>query len=133
MTNPSPKFLPGATHALTPSRDSFRTPPRLGWFPAFAIWARGAIIPRAAAGLIVAALLLPCIATAQETQTNSPSQLFAQALTQLVAIIQPPTNQAPRTFTTTVKVIKADGLPKEIEGRELDLAYQGPDHLRIGA
>src|ERR1035441_4261799 len=45
----------------------------------------------------------------------------------------PSTNQAPRTFTTTVKVIKADGLPKEIEGRELDLAYQGPDHLRIGA
>src|ERR1019366_9778510 len=103
MTKPSPKFMPHAIHALTPSRGSFRTLPRLGWFPAFAIWARGAIIPRAAAGLVVAALLLPCIASAQETQTNSPAQLFAQALTQLVAIIQPPTNQVPRTFTTTLK------------------------------
>jgi isopenicillin-N N-acyltransferase-like protein len=94
---------------------------------------RRAIIPRAAAGFIAAALLLPGLALAQETQTNSPSQLLAQALTRLVAIIEPPANQASRTFTTTVKVIKADGLPKEVEGRELDLAFQAPDHMRVGA
>jgi hypothetical protein len=101
--------------------------------PAFADYTRRAIVPRVAAGLIAAALVLPLISSAQETQTNSPAQLFARALTRLVAIIEPPANQATRTFTTTLKVIKADGLPKEIEGRELDLAYQGPDHLRIGA
>jgi outer membrane lipoprotein-sorting protein len=83
--------------------------------------------------LIAAALLLPRISSAQETQTNSPSQLFVQAMTRLVAIIEPPTNRAPRTFTTTVNIIKADGLPKEVEGRELDLAFQAPDHLRISA
>jgi hypothetical protein len=82
--------------------------------------------------LVAAALLLPLISSAQETQTNSPSQLLTQALTRLVAIVEPPSNQAPRTFTTTVKVIKADGLPKEVEGREFDLAFQAPDHLRIG-
>jgi isopenicillin-N N-acyltransferase-like protein len=97
------------------------------------ISAATSLMTRSMAGIVAVALLLPGVASAQETQTNSPSQLFAQALTQLVAIIQPPTNQAPRTFTTTVKVIKADGLPNEIEGRELDLAFQGPDHLRIGA
>lgn len=121
------------TLALNPSRASFQTRSRSGCFPAFAICARGTIIPRAAVGFVAAALLLPHISWAQEAQTNSPAQLFAQALTQLVAIIHPPTNQPPRTFTTTVKVIKADGLPKEIEGRELVLAFQAPDHLRISA
>jgi outer membrane lipoprotein-sorting protein len=76
---------------------------------------------------------MPHVSWAQETQTNSPAQLFVQTLTRLVAIIQPPTNQPPRTFTTTVKVIKADGLPKEIEGRELEVAFQAPDRLRISA
>ncbi|MGO8930042.1 MAG: C45 family autoproteolytic acyltransferase/hydolase [Limisphaerales bacterium] len=88
-------------------------------------------VPRFAVCFVAGALLLPRIAPAQETQTNSPAQLFSQALTQLVAILAPPTNQAPHTFTTTVKVIKAEGLPKEAEGRELDLAFQAPDHIRL--
>ena len=88
-------------------------------------------MPRTAPVFVAVALLLPRIAPAQETQTNSPSQLFAQALSQVVAILAPPTNQAPRTFTTTVKVLNAEGLPKETEGRQLDLAFQAPDHLRL--
>ena len=48
-----------------------------------------------------------------------------------MAIVAPPTNQPLRTFTTTVKLIKAEGLPKEAEGQELDLAFQAPDHLRL--
>jgi outer membrane lipoprotein-sorting protein len=81
--------------------------------------------------LVAAVLLLPRFSSAQETQTNSPAQLFAQTLTRLVAILEPPANQAPRTFTTRVKVIKAEGLPKEMEGRELALAFQAPDHIRV--
>ena len=91
------------------------------------------VMPRLAVCVVAVALLLPRIAPAQETQTNSPSQLFAQALAQLVAILAPPANQPPRTFTTTVKVVKAEGLPKEAEGRELELAFQAPDHLRLAA
>jgi isopenicillin-N N-acyltransferase-like protein len=89
------------------------------------------LTPRLAACFLAAALLLPRLSSAQETQTNSPAQLFARGLTQLVAILEPPTNQAPRTFTTTVKVLKAEGLPKGAEGRELELAFQAPDHLRL--
>ena len=131
MTKPTPNFMTCPTLALAPSGGAVRTRPRARGFPAFANSARGTIIPRAAAGLIAIALLLPGISSGQETQTNSPSQLFAKALNRLVAIIDPPASEAPHTFTTTVKVIKAGGLPKEVEGRELELAFQGPDHLRL--
>jgi isopenicillin-N N-acyltransferase like protein len=59
--------------------------------------------------------------------------VFARALTQVVGILQPTPNRAPRTFTTTLKVLKADGLPKALEGREMELAFQGPDRLRLSA
>src|ERR1039458_99301 len=121
MTKPFPNLRTRTAVALAPSGGLFRTLLRSGCFRGFATCVRGTIVPRVAAGLIAAALLLPPVSSAQEVQNNSPSQLFARALTQLVAIVQPPTNQAPRTFTTTVKVIKADGLPKEVEGREFDL------------
>jgi outer membrane lipoprotein-sorting protein len=86
---------------------------------------------RATAGIVALALLLTGACLAQEAKTNSPSQLFAQALAQLTAILAPPADQAPRTFTTTVKLLKAEGLPKEAEGQQLDLAFQAPDHLRL--
>ena len=89
--------------------------------------------PWAAICLVAAVLLLPGLSSAQETQTNLAAQFFVKAVTQVVAILEPPTNQAPRTFTATVKVIKAEGLPKETEGRELDLAVQAPDHIRLAA
>ena len=99
---------------------------------------RSTIIPagatrlaRTTAGILALALLLTCVCPAQEAKTNSPSQLFAQALAQLTAILAPPADQAPRTFTTTVKLLKAEGLPKEAEGRQLDLAFQAPDHARL--
>ena len=84
-----------------------------------------------AACVAAAALLWSPGASAQTTGTNSPAQLFTQALTQLMAVIQPPTNLPPRTFTTTFKVLKADGAPKELEGVELEVAFQAPDHLRL--
>jgi outer membrane lipoprotein-sorting protein len=90
-------------------------------------------MPQAAVCLAVAVLLLPLLSSAQETQTNAPAQFFVKAVAQLVAIFESPTNQTPRTFTTTVKVIKAEGLPKEIEGRELELAVQAPEHIRLVA
>jgi len=92
---------------------------------------RSAIKTRAAAGVVAFAVLLPCLGAAQEAKTNSPSQLFAQALARLAGILAPPTNQAPRTFTTTVKLIKAEGLSKAAEGRELALAFQAPDRVRL--
>src|SRR5664279_2773851 len=131
MTNPFPRHMTSANPVLASSRGACRKHSRSRYLPALAICARGAIARRIGAGFVVAALVLPLISSAQETQTNSPSQLLVQALTRLAGIIEPPANQAPRTFTTTLKVVKADGLPKEVQGRELELAFQAPNHLRI--
>jgi hypothetical protein len=88
---------------------------------------------RAASWVLAASLLLPQISAGQEAQTNSPAEVFSGALARLAAIFQPSTNEPPRTFSTTVKILKADGLPGELAGRELELAIQAPDHLRLSA
>jgi len=82
--------------------------------------------------LLALALALPCRVTAQ-TATNSPVSVFLAALGRLVSIVEPPTNQDARTFTTTLKVTKAEGLPKELAHREFELAFQAPDRLRLSA
>jgi outer membrane lipoprotein-sorting protein len=97
------------------------------------IRASRATMPRVVACLIAAALLLPRLSSAQETDTNSPATLLVQAVNRLVSIFEPPADKPAQTFTTTVKVVKADGLPKEAAGREVELAFQAPEHLRIGA
>src|SRR5205809_588156 len=79
----------------------------------------------------VSIVLLSWLAPAQSSQTNSPSQTFAAGLARLMAIIQPGTNEPTHTFTTTLKVLKADGLSKELADGEVELAFQSPDHLRV--
>lgn len=63
--------------------------------------------------------------------TNSPMQYLLEAVNWVATILEPPTNQAPRTFTTSLQVTKAEGLPKEIAGQEVALAFQAPDRLKI--
>jgi dienelactone hydrolase/outer membrane lipoprotein-sorting protein len=83
------------------------------------------------ASLVAAALLLPRVSSAQEAQTNSPTHYYVQAVNRLIAVLEPPASQAPHTFTTTLKVTKAEGLPSQVMGREMEIAFQAPDHLRI--
>src|ERR1035437_3701918 len=120
---------------ITPNSGGFPFPTLAGarCFPPRAPRARKLVMPPAAVCLVAAALLLPLLSSAQEAPPNGPAQFFVKAVTQLVAIFEAPTNQSPRTFTTTVKVIKAEGLPKEIEGHELELAVQAPEHIRLAA
>ena len=115
MTNPVPTLMIRATIALNPVRPSFR------------------ILSRLAACFLAVSLLLPRISLAQDNSTNSPATFLVQAVNQLVAILEPPSDKPARTFTTTLKVVKAEGLPKEAAGREVELAFQAPEHLRIAA
>ena len=95
-------FLPCRNIAPASRNGPLATPSGVRCFPALAHRAGWAVLRRAAVCLVAAALLLPRASSAQETQTNSAPQVFARALTQLVAILEAPTNQAPRTFTTTL-------------------------------
>jgi len=80
---------------------------------------------------LVLALVLPSLAPAQQPDTNTPARLLTGAMTRVVKIFEVPKSESPRTFTATLKVLKADGLPQEFQGREVTLAFQAPDHLRI--
>jgi hypothetical protein len=77
------------------------------------------------------ALILPLRSPAQSPDTNSPAYLLTRAVTRVAQIFETPTNGAPRTFTARLKVMKADGLPKELVGREASVAVQSPDRLRV--
>jgi len=65
--------------------------------------------------------------------SNESIRLFSEALAQLVRVVVPPTNEAPRTFTTTLKLTKGAGLSKQLLDRQLEIAIQAPDHLRLAA
>lgn len=77
--------------------------------------------------------LSSCLTAARAADGDVAIKLFGGALERVARIVEPSTNQPPRTFTTTLKILKADGLPKEAVGHEIRLAFQGPDHVRLSA
>ncbi len=77
------------------------------------------------------ALALPHLTPAQQPDTNSPARLLTGAMTRVAQIFEAPGNASPRTFTATLRVLKAEGLPKEFLGRAVNVAFQSPDHLRV--
>jgi len=85
-----------------------------------------------ALALLLASLAAPRAAE-PANDSNESMRIFSGALAQLVKIMVPPTNDAPRTFTTTLKLTKAGGLSKELLGKSLEVAFQAPDHLRLAA
>jgi hypothetical protein len=70
---------------------------------------------------------------ARPQENHSPMQLFSGALGKLSQMFQAATNEPPRTFTASVKVLKAEGLPKQLVKEPMLLAFQAPDHLRLQA
>lgn len=68
---------------------------------------------------------------AQEQPT--PQAIFAAALSNIVAIIEPPGDSALRTFTTRLQVTKGEGVSSKFLNSTLDLAFQAPDRLLASA
>lgn len=62
-----------------------------------------------------------------------PAEVLADVLRRWADVVEPRPGQAAQTFSTTVTVTRAEGLPKELNGATLDLAFQGPDRLRVTA
>lgn len=58
------------------------------------------------------------------------SQSFAAALQHIVQLFNPETGQ---TFHTRVKLLEGERLPKPMIGKEVGVAFQAPDRLRVQA
>jgi hypothetical protein len=78
-------------------------------------------------------LLIPWLVLAKGADEDTTVRLFGNALEKVTRIIEPPTNQTAKTFTTILKIVKADGIPKEFMGGEIKIAFQAPDHVRLSA
>lgn len=89
----------------------------------------------AVAGFVAVGLLFSQVhpVPAAETKGAAPAEVFQAALARVSTILQPPADTAPQCFTTTVKILKAGGLPKKLELQELDIACQAPDRLKVSA
>jgi hypothetical protein len=81
----------------------------------------------------LALLFLACFAMLARGQegTPTPAERLGQALQKWVAVIDPIEGTRPKTFTTRLEVLKAEGLPKEFMGRSASLAFQAPDRLTL--
>ena len=82
-------------------------------------------------------LLLFCLLSAGslaaigQTTNRSPRECLSAALAKLVSIVEPADISAAPTFSARLKMVRAEGLPKELLGRTADVAFQAPDHLRL--
>lgn len=61
---------------------------------------------------------------------SSPQQLFADGLKNVLALFDATTKA--HAVSTTMEIIKGDGLPKEFAGATVRLAFAAPDRLRVG-
>jgi hypothetical protein len=81
-------------------------------------------------------LLLVCgafLRAAEAPKTKTPAEIFSAAILKLANIIEPPPGAAAQTFSAKLKLAKAEGLPKDLAGRTLDLSFQSPDRLLLRA
>ena len=64
---------------------------------------------------------------------KTPAEIFSTALSKWVGLLDPEPGAEPKTFSTTLELTKADGLPKGFAGQSATLAYQAPDRLTLSA
>ena len=69
---------------------------------------------------------------AQESQPGA-RQLLLGALNKWADLVEGTTNAPARTLVANAKLVRADGLPQQLENLSVDLAIQAPDRLRISA
>jgi hypothetical protein len=82
--------------------------------------------------IVVVFLTLVVSVRAQESQPSA-RQLLLGALTKWADLVEGNTDSPPRTLVANLKLLKSDGLPRELENLAVDFAIQAPDRVRIGA
>ncbi len=84
-------------------------------------------LPSGALALLVVASWL----RAQEAPAQTPQEILGAAVGKWAALIEPPAGAAPRTFSATLRVNRADGLGRDLAGRSAQVAIQAPDRLAV--
>ena len=78
--------------------------------------------------------LAPLLLTAaEETNAPNPREIFSSALLKIANVIEPLPGATSQTFSATVTITEAEGLPKALVGPKGRLAYQAPDRLLLSA
>jgi hypothetical protein len=72
-----------------------------------------------------AILLIPLLVHAEP----SAREVLSSTTATILNLIEPADGQAPQTFTTTLRITKADNLPKDLLGASLEITLQAPDHV----
>jgi hypothetical protein len=80
---------------------------------------------------LVTGWLLAGLVIAQETAEKTPQEVLGSAVGRLMTLIEPPAGAAPRTLTTTLRIVEAEGLGKDLAGRGAQIALQAPDRLAV--
>jgi len=93
---------------------------------------------RIAVAIVLAALfVVGPLVRGQEDDLPTPqaAQVLGGTVMKLLDLVEPAggTEAPVRTVTTRVRLVKAEGLPKELAGKSAEVAYQWPDKLRVSA
>ena len=79
----------------------------------------------------VVALAMLALARAQETPAKSPQEILGAAVGKLAALIEPATGAKPKTLSTALHIVEAEGLGKGLAGRTVQFAFQAPHFLAL--
>lgn len=88
--------------------------------------------PLPALGAFLCCFLAVFAARIRADERPSARHVLSASIKALLDIIEPPADDEPKTFVTTMTVVQSDGVP-EAAGATARIAYQAPDHLRIVA
>lgn len=83
--------------------------------------------------LLILCLTLLSPARAGETNAPTPREILSAALVKLAGVVEPQPGAAPQTFSASVIITHAEGLPKALVGQKARLAFQAPDRLQLSA
>lgn len=89
-------------------------------------------VPRAVMGMLVLLVCLPAAAAGADRPVDAGAMLRS-AVNRWLDLAEPARGTPPRLVTLKLAVTRAEGVPKELAGATLDLAYQYPDRLRATA
>lgn len=83
--------------------------------------------------LLASLVAIACLPSSARADALAAQKTLLSGVNQIMSVLAPAPDSAPRTFSTTLRIVRATGLPQDVVGREAALAFQAPDKLRLSA